>query len=322
LFIINNYCREKRKEKAVMNRAHCWLFVWAGLALVSLCAGCKTPPEPAPPPPPPQKEIVEIRLPPERELVNVPLTMQPITAKLLNLKDVGDLRGYQYYISNTAILFRESNELQPKNVGTALELTSAFTRDMVTIEGMTRGEVIRSTNEGGKRTLYVSFELDREKALPFTQNSDGYFDLDMHNGTIKYGRESYQIMAQMIPRLLIKTESRSDIQDYNHYAPGREVGDSVAGSDGLSDTSGQFLPDDGGLGSGRGYHIQVGSYLDFDNARMAFDRLSSAGFRPAYETYGDYFRVIVPGISAPDMNSTIRQLEHSGFSNLWIRENY
>ena len=308
-----------------MNRAQCWLFVWVGLALACLCAGCKTPPEPAPRPPP-QKEIVEVRLPPPPpEIIEVPLTLQPITADLVGLIGAETLPLFQYYISNQVILYRESSELRTKNVGRSLELTSAFSRDMVTIDGMTKGEVISvGTTSGGKMTLDASFEPDSQLTLRFTQNRDGYFDLDTQNGTLMYGGTEYQVLADRMTRLLINMENKSDVQDYNRYAPGRSVEDSAYGSGGsYYDTPDQSRPENRNFsapGGGRGYSVQVGAYINFDNAREAFDRLSAAGFSPAYETHGDYYRVLVSGITAVEMESVIRQLDYSGFSNLWIRE--
>jgi hypothetical protein len=175
-------------------------------------------------------------------------------------------------------------------------------------------------------TMDASFEPDNQLTLRFTQNRDGYFDLDTQNGAIMYGGTEYQVLADRMTRLLINMENKSDVQDYNRYAPGRAVGDSAYSSGGsYYDTPDRPLPENGSFSapvSGRGYSVQVGAYVNFENAQEAFDQLSAAGFSPAYETHGNYYRVLVSGINASDMENVIRQLDYSGFSNLWIREDY
>jgi hypothetical protein len=78
------------------------------------------------------------------------------------------------------------------------------------------------------------------------------------------------------------------------------------------------MPDAGD--SGKIYRVQVGSYRDTWHAREAFDRLTTVGFSPSYEGYGDYIRVVISGVPAGDMPSVARLLGRAGFTEALIRE--
>jgi rare lipoprotein A len=68
------------------------------------------------------------------------------------------------------------------------------------------------------------------------------------------------------------------------------------------------------------YRVQVGSYQFTWHAIEAYDRLTTVGFRPAYERYGDYIRVVIPGVPAMDMPAVARLLGRVGFTEALIRE--
>lgn len=297
------------------------------MMLACLWTGCQTPPEPVeepPPPSPPPPRVVEVQVPspPEIELVEIPL--QPITTALISRLGTGAIPGFQYYISHPVILVNERSELRRRNTGGGLELTNALTRDVITIDGITKGEVVGiETARDGKMALVTSFELDRDLNLRFIQSGDGYFDLDVRDGTVLYGAVPYRVLApERLTRLLINLESRNDVQEFNRYAPGREVHDP---SYGVSDTivDQRALP---GLdlsfdGQRRQYYrVQVGSFANIDNARRTFDRLQAAGLNPAYDQYNDLCRVILLGVSADDIPRLTRELASAGFPNPWIQE--
>jgi rare lipoprotein A len=77
------------------------------------------------------------------------------------------------------------------------------------------------------------------------------------------------------------------------------------------------LPPDG---STRTYRLQVGSYKLPRNAVDAFEKLKSAGLEPAYEQYGELYRVVLAGISGNDIESITAKLGKAGFSEALIRE--
>jgi hypothetical protein len=70
----------------------------------------------------------------------------------------------------------------------------------------------------------------------------------------------------------------------------------------------------------RVYRVQVGAYKDTINAREAFDHLTVLGFTPAYERYGDVYRVVLPGVRARDMPDVARLIGYAGFREIFIRE--
>jgi rare lipoprotein A len=70
----------------------------------------------------------------------------------------------------------------------------------------------------------------------------------------------------------------------------------------------------------RNYRVQIGAYRSTINAREVFDHLVNAGFNPAYERYGDVYRVVLSGVRAYDMNEVARLLGAAGFREVIIRE--
>jgi cell division protein FtsN len=68
------------------------------------------------------------------------------------------------------------------------------------------------------------------------------------------------------------------------------------------------------------YRVQVGAFRAARNAKEAFDRLASAGFSPAFESYGDLYRVVISGIRAQDVPAIAQRLGNAGFAEVWIRE--
>ena len=68
-----------------------------------------------------------------------------------------------------------------------------------------------------------------------------------------------------------------------------------------------------------GFRIQVGSYSNADNARSVFNHLSAAGFSPSYERYGNFYRVVILGISEPEIPDISRRLGAAGFQDIWVR---
>jgi cell division septation protein DedD len=70
------------------------------------------------------------------------------------------------------------------------------------------------------------------------------------------------------------------------------------------------------------YRVQVGAFVNADNARRSFDRLQAAGFRPVYERHGVYYRVVISGVRAAEMPDVIRRLGSAGFNEAWLREEF
>ena len=66
--------------------------------------------------------------------------------------------------------------------------------------------------------------------------------------------------------------------------------------------------------------MQVGSYSNTALAQESYNRLESAGFRPAFERYGDLHRVVISGVRASDMTQVAQRLGAAGFAEVWIRQ--
>jgi cell division protein FtsN len=77
------------------------------------------------------------------------------------------------------------------------------------------------------------------------------------------------------------------------------------------------MPDPGSHGI---YRVQVGSYADPQNAQVVAESLARIGLSPAYEQYGQNWRVVIPGISAQQLTTVAQQLGALGISEAWIRQ--
>jgi rare lipoprotein A len=73
-------------------------------------------------------------------------------------------------------------------------------------------------------------------------------------------------------------------------------------------------------GTNKSYLIQIGSYKVARNAVETFERLKNAGLDPVYERSGEYYRVLIAGIRADDVQAIAAKLGGAGFREALIRE--
>jgi rare lipoprotein A len=73
-------------------------------------------------------------------------------------------------------------------------------------------------------------------------------------------------------------------------------------------------------GSAKTYRLQVGAYRVPRNAVDTFSRLKNAGLNPAYEQSGDFYRVVLAGLRANEIQSVAQILWSAGFREAIIRE--
>jgi hypothetical protein len=64
----------------------------------------------------------------------------------------------------------------------------------------------------------------------------------------------------------------------------------------------------------------VGAFREEGNARAAYTRLVEAGFRPSYERYASYLRVVVGGIREVDLEDAARLFGAAGFPEVLFTE--
>jgi rare lipoprotein A len=95
----------------------------------------------------------------------------------------------------------------------------------------------------------------------------------------------------------------------------RTVSAGTASSGAAAELKGSFLQD-----SGKIYRLQVGSFKVARNAVEAFDKLKNAGLQPAYERFGEYFRVVLAGVPASAVPSTAEKILAAGFQEALVRE--
>jgi rare lipoprotein A len=72
--------------------------------------------------------------------------------------------------------------------------------------------------------------------------------------------------------------------------------------------------------TGKDYRVQVGAYKEFRYAEDAYIRLKNAGLNPEYERYGDFYRVVLPGLKQEELGSVSERLGRAGFREAMLRE--
>jgi rare lipoprotein A len=73
-------------------------------------------------------------------------------------------------------------------------------------------------------------------------------------------------------------------------------------------------------GDTKQYRLQVGSYKMARNAVDAFNRLKSLGLDPAYERYEEFYRVVLAGVRADEVQALSEKLGSAGFRETLLRE--
>jgi cell division protein FtsN len=68
------------------------------------------------------------------------------------------------------------------------------------------------------------------------------------------------------------------------------------------------------------YRLQVGAFASLSLAQGVYLRLKNAGFSPALELNGKFYRVVIAGVKAQDISATARRLGDAGFAEAWVRK--
>ena len=72
--------------------------------------------------------------------------------------------------------------------------------------------------------------------------------------------------------------------------------------------------------TGKHYRIQVGAYKHPEYAVETFEKLKKTGLNPAYERFGDYYRVILTGLKQEELKTVSEKLGTAGFREVLLRE--
>jgi len=72
--------------------------------------------------------------------------------------------------------------------------------------------------------------------------------------------------------------------------------------------------------STKSYRLQVGAFTVPRNALNAFEKLRNAGLNPAYEQNGEFYRVVLAGLKASEIQNIAQILANNGFQEAVLRE--
>ncbi|MDR2181704.1 MAG: septal ring lytic transglycosylase RlpA family protein [Treponema sp.] len=76
----------------------------------------------------------------------------------------------------------------------------------------------------------------------------------------------------------------------------------------------------GQAAAGKKYSIQVGAYKQPRNAVEVYEKLKGLGLDPAYEKYGDYYRVVLSSIKGEEVPAVKEKLSGAGIGEAILRE--
>ena len=74
-----------------------------------------------------------------------------------------------------------------------------------------------------------------------------------------------------------------------------------------------------GEGDDRIYQIQVGTFMLYQNAEIAFEKLNNASLNPAYENFFNFTRVVINGVAARDVPSYLQRIRNTGFTEVILK---
>jgi len=72
--------------------------------------------------------------------------------------------------------------------------------------------------------------------------------------------------------------------------------------------------------TGKSYRVQVGAYKQPQHALDTYEKLKNVGLEPAYERYGDFYRVILSGLKQDELIGVSERLSRAGFKEALLRE--
>jgi cell division protein FtsN len=64
----------------------------------------------------------------------------------------------------------------------------------------------------------------------------------------------------------------------------------------------------------------VGAYKQPRYAAETFAKLKTAGLNPAYEQFGEYYRVVLAGLRQEELKAVAERLGTAGFREVLLRE--
>ena len=82
----------------------------------------------------------------------------------------------------------------------------------------------------------------------------------------------------------------------------------------------RFKPAVPEIPTGKNYRLQVGAYRQPEHAVEVFEKLKKAGLSPAYERYGDYYRVVLSGVKQEELKIVSERLGIAGFKEVLVKE--
>jgi cell division protein FtsN len=65
--------------------------------------------------------------------------------------------------------------------------------------------------------------------------------------------------------------------------------------------------------------LQVGVFAEESAAQGMVLRLRNVGLNPVYEIFNNYYRVVIAGVPATDLEAVTRRINAAGFTDILIR---
>ena len=195
------------------------------------------------------------------------------------------------------------------------------------------GTMLRVTNQYNNRTVTVRVN-DRgpfvaARILDLSRAAAEHLDM-IGSGTALVKIESiYEVSLPSQPGQAVQArpasaEPYSNTEVVSGQAPGLsqpQAADRVDAPQLLMEMNGvRFKPAIPEIPTGKNYRLQIGAYRQPEHAVEVFEKLKKAGLNPAYERYGDYYRVVLAGLKQEELKTVSEKLGAAGFREVLIRE--
>ena len=196
------------------------------------------------------------------------------------------------------------------------------------------GTMLRVTNQYNNRTVTVRVN-DRgpfvaARILDLSRAAAEQLDM-IGSGTALIKLESiYEVSMPVQPGQIVQARPASVELYSNTDASGQTVlsqpvpaehADTPQPQQLLTEMNGvRFKPAVPEISTGKHYRLQVGAYKQPEHAVEVFEKLTKAGLNPAYERYGDYYRVVLAGLKQEELKTVSERLGTAGFKEVLVKE--
>jgi len=201
--------------------------------------------------------------------------------------------------------------------GTMLKITNTHNEKTVTVRVNDRGPFVAARIIDLSRSAALQLDMIRTGTAPVKVESLEEVSLPAKPGAIKPAPVAVPAAAPAAPATGSVLGFPAGAVIVSQTVPSQAIMETpMAGFNGVV----RFQPAIPEGYTGKNYRVQVGSYRESRYAIEAYEKLKNAGLNPAYERYGEYCRVVLPGLKQEELSAVADRLGRAGFREAMLRE--